>query len=148
MNVNTVRRFAELDQRRLALDREVKEIEREADALEGLILEDIGQHPETWSMNKDGLAQMRVNMGTEDKPELVLVHLNRTIWAKCVDEDWGRAVAALKDAGLEEFIETKYDSRKFSVYLRELDKENKPLPEPLMGAVEANVRLSLRTRRS
>ena len=148
MNIQAVRRFAELDQKRLELEREAKEAAKEADALEQLILEDMAQNPEAWSVNKDGLQQMRVNIGPDHQPNLVLVHLNRTVWAKCVDEDWGRAVAALEDAGLQEFVERKYDSRKFSKYLRELDKEGKPLPEPLIGAVEADVRLSLRTRRS
>ena len=148
MNINAVRRFAELDQQRLEFAAEAKTLAKEADALEQAILEDLAQNPDGWSMNRDGTPQMRVNVGTDERPNLVLVHLNRTIWAKCVGEDWPRAVAALRDAGLDEFVETKYDSRKFSVYLRELDREGKPLPEPLVGAVEADVRLSLRTRRS
>ena len=179
MNINAVRRFAELDQKRLELEREAKAAAKEADALEQLIIEDMAQNPEAWSLSKDGQPQMRVdinetnavlsakhaehtaalakieaemkrrkNGNTGMAPDLVLVHLNRTVWAKCVDEDWNRAVADLEDAGLSEFVERKYDSRKFSVYLRELDKEGKPLPEPLIGAVEADVRLSLRTRRS
>ena len=148
MNINAVRRFAELDQERLDCERKAKALAKEADALEQLILDDMAQDPESWSLSKDGQPQMRVNIGPDHQPDLVLVHLNRTVWAKCVDEDWARATAALEDAGLQEFIERKYDSRKFSVYLRELDKEGKPLPEPLIGAVEADVRLSLRTRRS
>ena len=148
MNINAVRRFAELDQKRLKLKRESDAVKKEVDALEQLILEDLAQDPTGWSMNRDGMPQMRVNIGPDHQPNLVLVHLFRQVWAKCVDEDWTRATAAMEDAGLGEYVEHKYDSKVFSKYLRELDKEGKPLPEPLIGAVEADVRLSLRTRRS
>ena len=78
----------------------------------------------------------------------VTVYLERKIWAKCVEGNWPRAVEALKDAGLGDYVETKYNTSTFSAYLRELDRAGQLLPEPLIGAIEPEARLSVRTRRS
>ena len=131
MNTERLRTYAALDQLRLEYKKKIASITAELAPLEEQIIEEIAQ---------SGVTSMRVDGTT--------VYLERKIWAKCVDEDWDRAIEALKDAGLGDFIQHRYNSTSFSAYLRELDKAGKPLPEPLMGAIEPEVRLSIRTRRS
>lgn len=143
MNIEAVRRFAELDMKRKAAEADAQAYKEELDRLAPAILEEIAAHPEEWSMNKEGLPQMRLDVNGDK----ILVHLHRQIWAKCVDQNWPRAVAALREAGLDEYVETKYNTTVFSAYLRELDRAGQPLPESFAGAIESEVRLTLRTRR-
>lgn len=134
MNTERLRRYATLDQERLALRRRVAELAEELRPLEEQILEEIVQ---------EGVPQAKV----ETPDGRVTVYLERKIWAKCTDEDWPRACAALRDAGLGDFVLERYNTTTFSAYLRELDKAGTPMPEPLVGAIEADERLSIRTRR-
>lgn len=136
MDTARLRLYAELDQKRLRLKKEAESLDAQLAPLEEAILEEIAQ---------EGMAQVKI-----ETPEFgrVTVYLERKIWAKCVDGDWARAVDALRDAGLGDYVETKYNTSSFSAYLRELDKAGSPLPEPLIGAIEPEARLSVRTRRN
>lgn len=136
MDSARLRLYAGLDQRRLTLQREIKEIEGQLRPLEEAILEEMAQ---------EGVPQAKVDVPGMG---LVTVHLQRLIWARCVDEDWERACEALKDAGLGEFVQRRYNTTSFSAYLRELDRAGEPLPEALIGAIDMEARLSVRTRRS
>ena len=135
MDSSRLRLYAELDQKRLRLRREQEDIEATLKPLEEAILEE---------MSQDGVAAARV----ETDEGRSNVYLQRQVWAKCVDENWTRACAALVDAGLGEYVQQRYNTTSFSAYLRELDRGGVPLPEPLVGAIDAEVRLSVRTRKA
>lgn len=135
MDANRLHLYAELDQKRLRLRKEQEDIEAALKPLEEAILEEITQ---------EGVTSFRV---TTPDFGLVNVYLERRVWAKCVDGDWARATQALKSAGLTEYIEVKYNTQSLSAYLRELDRAGEPLPEQLMGAIDAEQRLSVRTRK-
>lgn len=66
------------------------------------------------------------------------LYLRRELWA--VKEDGvstERAVLALKEAGLDEFAKPGVNTQGLSAYLRELDRDQKPLPGPLVGVIRA-----------
>jgi hypothetical protein len=136
MDTERLRRYAKLDQMRLRLQRDADDLKDQLRILESGIMEE---------MAAEGVPQVRVDVPDVGK---ITVYLRREIWAKCVDGDWMRACAALKDAGLGEFVEARYNTTSFSAYLRELDRDGQPLPEPLVGAIDAEERHSVRTRRT
>lgn len=137
MNTARLHAYAELDQERLDLQRQATVLDERLKVLEGEILEEIAAG--------DGAPLVKVDTSAYGR---VTVYLERRIWAKCTGEDWPRACAALQDAGLGEYVQQRYNTQSLSAYLRELDKSGDPLPEPLVGAIEADARLSIRTRRS
>lgn len=67
------------------------------------------------------------------------------IWGKIVAKDeFGntdkpKVILALREAGLSDIVtEETYQTRKLASYLRELDKDNQPLPECFKNVIIAN----------
>ncbi len=55
-----------------------------------------------------------------------------------VDGDISRACEALREAGLGEMVQPRFNTNTLSAYLRELHENGQPLPKQLVGAIEAN----------
>lgn len=65
------------------------------------------------------------------------IRLDRKIWPKVFDKDL--AIWALKKAGLEALLAREsYQVQALAGYLRELDKNDEPLPDQFKGIIEPN----------
>jgi len=77
------------------------------------------------------------------------VYLDRKLWAR-VEEgvDKGDVLDALVEAGHEEFVTRTFNSNTLSAWLRELERDGTPLPEPLVGKLSTSEVFKLKIRRS
>lgn len=66
----------------------------------------------------------------------MILYIQPQIWAKV--EDKQKAIQALRDAGLGELVEEGFNSQRLSAYLRELVRDNIPLPKQFEGVISPN----------
>lgn len=76
-----------------------------------------------------------------------LIYIHTQFWAKPKDKDNERAVAALKECGLEWLVQEKFDTRTVSSHLRELAEQEVSLPEMFYEAFEVKEFYSTRSKK-
>ena len=93
-------------------------------------------------MMEDGLIEHMLSEGIDKisirdpkYPGLTLFIRNE-IWEGHTTKE--EAIQALKDAGLGSMVEEGFNSQRLSAYLRELDRDNEPLPKEFEGRIRAN----------
>ena len=131
MNTEELKRFIALEERRRQLETEIDIVRSEAAQLEQLLL------PE---FERNGLEKVSFDGRT--------VYLERKLWAKAKDGNKAAVCKALKRAHLGDFVEETFNTNSLSAYVRELDREDRPLPPSLRDVVEISEVFKLRTRRS
>ena len=114
MNTEELKRFIALEERRRQLETEIDVVKAEAAQLEQLLL------PE---FERNGLEKVSIDGRT--------VYLERKLWAKAKDGDKAAVCKVLKRAHLGDFVEETFNTNSLSGYVRELDREEKPLPPNL-----------------
>lgn len=110
---------------------------------------EIGNKLDHWSqplidhMQDEGLDKLSLHGG-------ITLSLKEMIWAKIVAKtetgeiDKHRAVQALREAGLEEYItEEGYNSHSLSAYLRELVRGQEPLPKEFRNVIVKNPKTNI-----
>jgi hypothetical protein len=127
LDTKAVSRLVELVAKKRALEADVKTLSREIAEIEESLLEQFGEA---------GVSSIRTEGGT--------VSLSRQLWATCKDGDYERACSALRAAGLDEFVQPRFNSNSLSAYFRELDREGRPIPAALEGAIDVAERFQLR----
>lgn len=127
MNTTAVNKLVELTLQKRELETRAKELAREIAEVEESLLEQFGEA---------GISSVRAEGGT--------VSLSRQLWATCADGDYSRACAALEAAGLSEFVQNRFNSNTLSAYFRELDRDGRPIPKALEGAIDVAERFTLR----
>ena len=60
---------------------------------------------------------------------------------------WPRAIAALQSAGLDDFVQERFNTQSLSAFVRELDKNDEELPDEFKGAIKVTEKVSLRVRK-
>jgi len=131
LNTDELKRFVALDERRHQLEAEVDTIKAEATELEGRLLPQFEQ---------SGTERIAIDGRT--------VYVERKLWAKAKDGDKAAVCKALKRAHLGDYVEETFNSNSLSAYVRELDREERPLPPSLREVLEVSEVFKLRTRRS
>lgn len=146
-------RFATRKMRKSALDAASKRIKRELDELEALLLDDYAELG-TDKMNVDarGVRQS--------------LYLAPDVWARplktgvddrgnetSTDEDWAKAVDALRAAGLGDYVQERFNVQSLSSWLREFREAHGPnwreqLPDEFDGAIEITDRMQIRMRKA
>jgi hypothetical protein len=127
MNTAAVNKLVELTMKKRALEAEAKEVAAEIAEIEESLLEQFGEA---------GISSVRAEGGT--------VSMSRQLWATCREGNYERACAALRAAGLDEFVQPRFNANSLSAYFRELDREGKPIPAEIDGAIDLAERFSLR----
>lgn len=127
LNTTAVGRLVELTNKKRALEAEAKEVSREIAEIEEALLEEFGNA---------GVSSIKTDTAT--------VSMRRELWATCKGGDYERACAALKAAGLDEFVQPRFNSSTLSAYFRELDREHIPIPAALEGAIDVAETFKLR----
>ena len=131
MITEELKRFVALEERRRQLETEIDTVKAEAAQLEELLL------PE---FERNGLEKVSIDGCT--------VYLERKLWAKAKDGDKAAVCKVLKRARLGDFVEETFNTNSLSAYVRELDREEKPLPPSLREVLEISEVFKLRTRRN
>ena len=94
------------------------------------------------SMMEEGLIEHMLSEGIDkisirDRKYPGLTLFIRTdIWEGHTTKD--EAIQALKDAGLGDMVQEGFNSQRLSAYIRELDRDNKPLPAEFEGIIFSN----------
>jgi hypothetical protein len=131
MNTDELKRFVALEERRRQLEAEIDTIKAEAAELEALLLPQFEQ---------SGMERVAIDGRT--------VYIERKLWAKARDGDKAAVCKALKRCRLGDYVEQTFNSNSLSAYVRELDREGRPLPPSLREVLEVSEVFKLRTRRS
>ena len=131
MNTDELKRFVALEEQRRQLEAEVDTIKAEAAELEGRLLPQFEQ---------SGTERIAIDGRT--------VYVERKLWAKAKDGDKPAVCKALKRARLGDYVEETFNTNSLSAYVRELDREERPLPPSLREVLEVSEVYKLRTRRS
>jgi hypothetical protein len=131
LNTDELKRFVALDERRHQLEAEVDTIKAEATELEGRLLPQFEQ---------SGTERIAIDGRT--------VYVERKLWAKAKGGNKAAVCKALKRAHLGDYVEQTFNSNSLSAYVRELDREERPLPPSLREVLEVSEVFKLRTRRS
>ena len=131
MNTQELKRFVALEERRRQLETEVDAIKAEASELESRLLPQFEQ---------SGTERIAIDGRT--------VYVERKLWAKAKDGDKPAVCKALKRAHLGDYVEETFNTNSLSAYVRELDREERPLPSSLRDVLEVSEVFKLRTRRS
>ena len=131
MNTEELKRFVALEERRRQLEAEVETIRAEATELEQRLLPQFEQ---------EGFEKISIDGRT--------VYVERKLWAKARDGNKAAVCKALKRARLGDYVEETFNTNSLSAYVRELDREERPLPPSLREVLEVSEVFKLRTRRS
>lgn len=91
-------------------------------------------------LSEQGIQSMRVDGFT--------VYLHHTLWAGAADGDWDRACAALRAAGLGQFVAERFNIMTLSSWVRERAAASEPLPEPFEGAIAVREVFRARARKA
>jgi hypothetical protein len=131
LNTDELKRFVALEERRRQLETEVDSIKAEAAELESRLLPQFEQ---------SGTERIAIDGRT--------VYVERKLWAKAKDGDKAAVCKALRRARLGDYVEETFNTNSLSAYVRELDREERPLPSSLRDVLEVSEVFKLRTRRS
>lgn len=72
------------------------------------------------------------------------IFLRRQLWARAKDGNWEQAIEALRQCGLDEYIQTNFSVQSVSAYVRDHDREGVPLPTPLAEALDVSEKFEVR----
>jgi len=131
MNTDELKRFVALEERRRQLEAEIDTLKAEAAELEQALMPQFEQA---------GIERVSVDGRT--------VYVERKLWAKARDGDKAAVCKALKRCRLGDYVEETFNTNSVSAYIRELDREGRPLPASLREVLEVSEVFKLRTRRS
>ena len=131
MNSEQLKRFVALEERRKQLEDEVDGIKAEAAELESALMPQFEQA---------GIERVSIDGRT--------VYIERKLWAKAKDGDKPAVCKALKRCRLGDYVEETFNTNSLSAYVRELDREGKPLSPALAAVLDVSEVFKLRTRRS
>lgn len=146
-------RFAALTARKRAIEAEKREVQKELDALEALVLDDYAEL---------GTDSMRTVIGEQR----YTVHLATEVFAgplksgvkdkgdeASTDEDWARACAALRAVGLGHLVGEKFHPGSLGSWVNELRDEHGPdwrdhVPDTVLDALRIGDRQRVRVRKA
>jgi hypothetical protein len=131
VELNKVKRYVELADRKKRLQEELDAVSAEARPLEKEIIQEFEQ---------TGVHSVKVDGAT--------VFLYRQLWAKAKEGNYDRACEALAGAGLGSFVERRFNTHSISAYVREQEACGQDIPASIRDALEISETYSVRTRKA
>ena len=102
MNISHLQRFAELAESKRALETSLEKVKEELSQLETGLLQEF---------EEDGVPSVKLN-----RPDgTMTIYLHRQLWAGAIEGDYPRACRALVNAGLEELVQTRFNTNQVSI---------------------------------
>ena len=99
----------------------------------------VAEHEVLEMLERQGMASVKTKSGAT-------VYMQRQVWARAKDGDKDRAAAALKHAGLTEFVSETFNTNTISAWFRECEREERPVPEEVAEAFQLDEVFSARVR--
>lgn len=132
LDLDKVKRYRDLREAQKRSKAESEGLREEADRLEQELLEDFVE---------EGVQNVRVDGST--------VFLHRQIWAgKEEGVETPAVVSALKTAGLGHLVGENYNGQTLAAYLRDLDRNEEPMPAELVGVIKPVEVFQIRQQRA
>jgi hypothetical protein len=131
MDKQLLAKFRDLNNRKRTLDGELEAVKKELGALKTEIMS---------MFEMDGVNSVRLDDGQTN------VYIHRQLWASPVDGDYGRACKMLKENSLGDFVQERFNINSFSAFVREMDREGKPLPDAFKGVINVAEQFDIRIR--
>ena len=136
--------FTELENRKKSLEAEIRVVKKELNEIggpEGTLLD---------QFIKNGVQKLSVGNRT--------IYIHRQIWASAVDKDYDTACDGLESAGLDDYVQRRFNTHSLSAYFREQYKDvleegnincepEDILPEELKGNIDLFEKVKLRSRK-
>jgi hypothetical protein len=130
LNLNLLRRYADLNRQLTEFNDRAKAVKNEMDGLTETII----QHMADEQVEKVNLAP-GVNL-----------KITSLTFAKYPDPQ--SAMAALRKAGFDDMIHENFDRGRLNALIREFEDAGDPLPEAFVGVIEANPKYYVRINKS
>jgi len=132
MDMERIREYIRLRRLQKEREAEAETIKDQADQIEQQLLEEFAVA---------GVQNMSVDGTT--------VYLQRQVWAQ-VDQAYTKeeVIDRLRQSSLDHFVRESYNTNTLSSWLRDLEREDEPLPPALDGVIRPFEKYQLRTRRS
>jgi hypothetical protein len=131
MNTDELKQFIYLEKRRRQLEAEIDVIKGQSAELEASLLPQFEQA---------GMERVAIDGRT--------VYVERKLWARAKGGDKQAVCKALKRARLGVYVQESYNANSVSAYIRELDREGRPMSPGLAKVLEVSEVFKLRTRSS
>lgn len=128
MNSDKLQLYIELTKKKRKLEAELDSIKESISTLQEDLLDQFGD---------EGINSIKSNGAT--------VYIKRELWAS-PNHDYASACEALRQAGLEHFVQERFNHNTVSAYFRDLDREGEAIPESLKEAFKLNEKFSLQIR--
>lgn len=126
------KQFVGHSRRKTELEAELSDVKKKMGELEPVLLTAIEEEKFPESSRVDGMT----------------VFLRRQVWASAKDGDYEAACEALRAAGLEEYVNTRFNVQSVSAYVRDLEREEIPLDPRLVAALNITEKFSVQARAS
>lgn len=119
MNTEAIRALVKATEEKRELDRQLKVVKQTIEQLENEVCDELIEA---------GVQNMNVDNN--------IVYLHRQVWAKPAGGDYETAAAKLIEAGLEDFVQTRFNTNSVSAYVRETLATEGELPDTLNEALD------------
>ena len=124
--------YAELAQRKRALEHELREVRAQMNTTQEPLLDHLAEQ---------GVRSIKLDDGSS-------VYIHRAVYVGAKDTDYDRACTAFADAGLGEFVLRRFNTNTVSAWYREATAEGSSIPRALEDVLDVNERITLRVRSS
>lgn len=129
MDTSVIKTFLDMDRQRKKMEMHLKDLKEKLARLMPQVEEELIQ---------SGVDSLKIDGAT--------ISTRTQLWAKPKNGDYAAACEGLKLAGLGEFVAERFNTQTLSAYVRELAKDEKPLPEPLQEVIEVSEVVKVVTR--
>lgn len=127
MTMDLVHEYVRLIARKRELEAELRQVKEELGDTAGY---------EPGKLERRVIAYFEQNGMQSTRVNGMMISLNRRLWAHAKDGDYPAACQALRDAGLGEFVQPRFNVQTLSSWVREQDRDGEPLPPAFEGRIE------------
>ena len=136
MNMDIIRRFAELTAEKKKAQERLRAIKDEMGGIEPALLQELIEN------------QVDRLPVTTDDGDRITVFIHKQAWARPVDGDKEAVVRTLKKCGMSDFVQETYNTNSLSAYVRERLANGQELQPTLSKVIRVDEVTSIRGKRS
>lgn len=126
-----LRQFVQWEKERDDLESRLKTVKESISQIEDNLLKEF---------EKDGISKATVDGLT--------IYIQRKLWASAKDGNYEATCAALRECGMAQYVQERFNTNSISAYVREAEKNGIEVPKALQDTLTVSEKFSLNTRRS
>lgn len=119
--------FVDYSKEKRSLEKRLAVVKAEMETLEGIVLREF---------ESLGVSSMKCGDTT--------VHLRRQIWARAKGGDKEAVCSVLQELGMGDMVSETFNTNTLSAWVREQEREEKPIPDALQDVIEITEEFSVR----